>query len=75
MEALNKTMEAWHTLMYLQDEGKVRFIGVSNTYNPQMLSSLGEARKVQIVQNRWYEGNNWDKQVCDYCRIHSIHYQ
>lgn len=75
METVNRTMEAWRTLMELQDEGKVRLIGISNTYDPQLLSYLGEVRKVQVVQNRWYEGNNWDKQVFDYCRIHGIQYQ
>jgi len=47
----------------LQDEGKVRLIGVSNTYDVRILASLGKARKVQVVQNGWYEGNEWDQKV------------
>ena len=57
------TLEAWKALGQLQDEGKVRLIGVSNTYDVRILASLGKARKVQVVQNRWYEGNEWDQKV------------
>lgn len=61
--------------MKLQDEGKVRMIGLSNTYDVRILAALHKARKVQVVQNRWYEGNNWDKQIFNYCREHGIMYQ
>ena len=72
---IEQTLEAWHTLMKLQDEGKVRMIGVSNTYDVKILAALQKARKVQVVQNRWYEGNKWDKQVFNYCLQHEIMYQ
>lgn len=61
--------------MKLQDEGKVRMIGMSNTYDVKILAALQKARKVQVVQNRWYEGNKWDKQVFNYCHQHEIMYQ
>ena len=61
--------------MQLQDEGKVRMIGVSNTYDVRILNALCELRKVQVVQNRWYEGNDWDKDVCSYCLVRGIQYQ
>jgi len=58
--------------MKLQDEGKVRMIGISNTYDVKMLDALQKARKVQVVQNRWagYEGNKLDMhlQLFNYCR-------
>ena len=72
---IEQTLEAWHTLMKLQDEGKVRMIGMSNTYDVKILATLQKARKVQVVQNRWYEGNKWDKRVFDYCQQHEIMYQ
>ncbi|KIJ49690.1 hypothetical protein M422DRAFT_59353 [Sphaerobolus stellatus SS14] len=75
LETLGKTMDAWRTLMELQDNGKVKLIGLSNTYNTTILESLGELRKVQVVQNRWFEGNSWDKDVFKYCRDHDIMYQ
>jgi len=61
--------------MQLQDEGTVRLIGVSNTYDVRILQALQKARKVQVVQNRWYEGNNWDQKVFNYCKELGIMYQ
>jgi len=40
------------------------------------LEQLAEfGRPAQLVQNRWYEDNEWDKEVCRYCRDHGIQYQ
>jgi diketogulonate reductase-like aldo/keto reductase len=61
--------------MQLQDEGKVRLIGVSNTYDVRILQTLSKERKVQVVQNRWYEGNEWDQKVLSYCRESGVMYQ
>lgn len=72
---IEETLEAWRTLMKLQDEGKVRMIGMSNTYDVKIIAALQKLRKVQVVQNAWYEGNKWDKQVFNYCQQHEIIYQ
>jgi len=75
LPTIEQTLEAWNTLMELQDEGTVRLIGVSNTYDVRILQVLQKARKVQVVQNRWYEGNDWDQKVFNYCREFGIMYQ
>ncbi|KAF8971226.1 NADP-dependent oxidoreductase domain-containing protein [Flammula alnicola] len=75
LPTMEQTLEAWHALMKLQDEGKVRLIGVSNTYDVRILAALSKARKVQVVQNRWHEGNNWDQKVFNYCKELGIMYQ
>jgi diketogulonate reductase-like aldo/keto reductase len=75
LKTIEHTLEAWRALIALQDEGKVRMIGVSNTYDVKTIRALSRERKVQVVQNRWYEGNGWDKQVLNYCREHDIQYQ
>ncbi|GJJ06524.1 hypothetical protein Clacol_000716 [Clathrus columnatus] len=75
LNTLKETIEAWRTLMQLQDEGKTRVIGLSNAYDPRLIKSLHEIRKVQVVQNRWYEGNHWDKEVCRFCLEDGIQYQ
>jgi len=75
LQTLDRTVEAWRVLMSLQDEGKIRLIGVSNTYDVHVLQTLGQERKVQVVQNRWYQGNQWDKDVFKYCKDHDIQYQ
>lgn len=43
--------------MALQDCGKVKYIGVSNTYDIEALERDG-GRRVQVVQDRRFEGNN-----------------
>ncbi|KXN82707.1 NADPH-dependent conjugated polyketone reductase C2 [Leucoagaricus sp. SymC.cos] len=73
--SLDQTLEAWKTLSALQDEGKVKLIGVSNTYDIGVLATLCKVRKIQVVQNRWFEGNEWDKRVFRFCREHDIMYQ
>jgi diketogulonate reductase-like aldo/keto reductase len=72
---LEQTLEAWKALAQLQDEGKVRLIGISNTYDVKILAALDKSRKVQVVQNRWYEGNEWDQKVFSYCKENEIMYQ
>ena len=59
------------------DAGTVRTIGVSNTYDVRILERLARdtGRPVQVVQNRWFEGNGWDREVCRYCCEHGIQYQ
>ena len=71
------TLEAWSVLTSLQDQGKVRLIGVSNTYDVSTLEMLTErsGRKIDVVQNRWFEGNNWDAEVAGFCRTQGIHYE
>lgn len=77
MESLPRTITAWKALVSLQDSGKVKHIGVSNTYDVSVLEALEQktGRRVQIVQNRWYEGNQWDNQVWKYCQTNGIQYQ
>ena len=55
----------------------MRAIGVSNTYDVRVLERLARetGRPVQVVQNRWFEGNAWDREVCRYCRENGIQYQ
>jgi aryl-alcohol dehydrogenase-like predicted oxidoreductase len=59
----------------LKDAGKVGMIGVSNTYDVKILEALQKVRKVDVVQNRWYQGNDWDKEVCKFCIVNGIQYQ
>ena len=75
MDDLETTLSAWEVLVDLQDQGKVHKIGVSNTYDVETLERLGMEREVQIVQNRWHEGNHWDPAVFRYCKRKGIEYQ
>ncbi|KAK0448715.1 NADP-dependent oxidoreductase domain-containing protein [Armillaria borealis] len=75
LRTIQQTLEAWRVLITLQDEGKIRMIGVSNTYDVGVLRALGQERQVQVVQNRWYEGNAWDQDVVRYCKTNGVAYQ
>ncbi|TFY72121.1 hypothetical protein EVG20_g869 [Dentipellis fragilis] len=72
-----QTLEAWRTLATLQDEGKIRRIGLSNVYDEALLQRLGDesGRPVQIVQDRWYEGNGWDLPVLEWCHRNGAQFQ
>lgn len=75
LRTIDANLEAWRVLIAAQDDGTVRKIGISNVYDVRVLVALGQLRKVQIVQNRWYEGNNWDREVWQYCKDNDIEYQ
>ena len=77
LDTYAKTLEAWRVLASFQDDGRVRVIGLSNTYDPTLLARLGEdsGRAVQVVQNRWYELNSWDREVVEWCRANAAQYQ
>ncbi|KAH9961320.1 Aldo/keto reductase [Russula dissimulans] len=77
LETYVKTLEAWRVLVGFQDEGRVRVIGLSNAYDPSLLARLGKdsGRAVQVVQNRWYERNGWDRRVVEWCRANGAQYQ
>ncbi|KAI6021524.1 NADP-dependent oxidoreductase domain-containing protein [Pisolithus microcarpus] len=57
LRTMDATLEAWSALIAAQDAGTVHKIGISNVYDARVLVALGQLRKVQVVQNRWYEGN------------------
>ncbi len=71
------TLTAYRTLLDAQQEGKVRMLGISNCYDVQELSWLWKETggKVDVVQNRWYQGNGWDKEVYEFCKETGIRYQ
>jgi diketogulonate reductase-like aldo/keto reductase len=77
MRTYAETLDAWRVLIGLQDEGKARAIGISNVYDAAVLEKLGRdaGRKVQVVQDRWYEGNGWDRDVVEWCQRNGVQYQ
>ncbi|KAF8305856.1 Aldo/keto reductase [Clavulina sp. PMI_390] len=77
LRTTHDTLEAWGELVALRDEGSVKLIGISNIYDPELLQNIWEVSGVKpdIVQNRWYSGNAWDRGVVDFCTEHSIHYE
>lgn len=50
---------------------------MSNTYDVETLQAVWDESGVKpdIVQNRWHQGNGWDKSVVSFCKESSIHYE
>ncbi|KAG8735203.1 hypothetical protein FRC10_010885 [Ceratobasidium sp. 414] len=69
-----RTKQAWSALCDLRNEGVVKRIGLSNTYDVETLRMLHALGKIDVVQNRWYEGNAWDREVVAYCLGEGIVY-
>ncbi|MGH2704901.1 MAG: aldo/keto reductase family protein [Actinomycetota bacterium] len=57
-------LEAWRAMEALHDEGRTRFLGVSNVAPDQLAALLRHARvRPTFVQNRCYAQRGWDAPV------------
>lgn len=74
---LDLTMQAYRAMERAVDEGKVRFLGLSNTYEPQFFAAVyDQARhKPVVLQNRFYRDAGYDRDLRDICRQAGIRYQ
>jgi diketogulonate reductase-like aldo/keto reductase len=67
------TAFTWKTMSrYIPD--RVRHIGISNV-GVKDLVSISRYALPAVVQNRWHEGNQWDREVRALCRENGIVYQ
>lgn len=68
-------LEAWGEMIELHQQGRVRYLGVSNVTAEQLhLFCQGEV-KPRFVQNRCYARLGWDAQVRKVCKEHDVQYQ
>jgi diketogulonate reductase-like aldo/keto reductase len=60
--SVQQNTEAWKTLETFVADGKIKHLGISNIYQPSLLRKMIDFATVpvDIVQNRWWEGNGWD---------------
>lgn len=72
-----QTLEAWHALEALVDQGAVKTLGLSNCYALDQLSQLHGAARIKpvVLQNRFYRDSGYDRELRAYCRSHQIVYQ
>lgn len=72
-----KNMKVWRQFENAVDKKEVRQIGVSNFYDLKELKSLyNDARiKPAVVQNRFYQQTNWDKELRSWCATNGVIYQ
>jgi diketogulonate reductase-like aldo/keto reductase len=71
-----KDFQAWRAMEALAQDGRVRWLGVSNV-SLEQLAALYAAAKVppKFVQNRCYAQTRWDSAVRALCRTHDSVYQ
>jgi diketogulonate reductase-like aldo/keto reductase len=69
-------IEAWRAIEALANEGRTRFIGVSN-FTLEQLRELLQLAAVppRFLQNRCYAKKGWDRDVRLLCREHGVVYQ
>jgi len=68
--------ETWRAMEALHDEGRTRFLGVSNVTFEQLRELCVGARvPPRFVQNRCYASRGWDRRVRTYCAAEGILYQ
>lgn len=61
----------------LQQENKVKYLGVSNFYSPEYLKHLYEDAlvKPKFVQNRFYGETDFDNEIRKFCKKNDMIYQ
>ena len=77
MPTLTQTHAAWRALEAFVDTGQVRRLGISNCYRLDDLKGLHDGARIKpaVVQNRFYAGTNYDRDIRGYCDQHQIAYQ
>ncbi|MGK7943389.1 MAG: aldo/keto reductase, partial [Microcystaceae cyanobacterium] len=70
-------LKAWRTMERLYEQGEVRQLGISNCYELPLLKRLFTDAQIKpaIVQNRFYDQTNYDKELRIWCQEQGIIYQ
>ena len=70
-------MEVWQAMESLISNGGVTQLGLSNCYSLEELEALYNAASVKptVLQNRFYDETNYDREIRAFCREHGISYQ
>lgn len=70
-------LEIWSAFEDLVSQKKVRFIGLSNFYQPELVEFLYSTAKIKpsVIQNRFYGDSGYDKNIREFCNVHNIIYQ
>jgi len=68
--------ETWRAMEAIHDQGRTRFLGVSNvTFDQLRELCVGSRVRPRFVQNRCYASRGWDRRVRTYCAAEGILYQ
>ena len=74
---IENTLKAWRVFESFVNQGLVKQIGISNSYDPNLLPYLYEVSelKPKVLQNRFYQESGYDKQLRAFCIKNDITYQ
>jgi len=74
---LKTTLQVWTAMEDAVTNGYVRNLGISNCYDLTFLRMLWDAANVKpsVVQNRFYEQENWDRDLREFCLEKNMLYQ
>lgn len=70
-----KDIDAYNEIGKLLDEGRIKYLGVSNVSSEQLQLFCQMSHRPHFVQNRCYARTGWDSQVREICREHNVVYQ
>jgi diketogulonate reductase-like aldo/keto reductase len=72
-----QTIEAWQAMETIADAGGAKRLGISNCYDRRTLEALYGASRIKpsIVQNRFYEQTDYDRDIRQLCVARGIAYQ
>lgn len=77
MDRAEDTLTAWRAMEAAHDEGRVRQLGISNCYRPEVFEQLWAAARVKpaVLQNRLYRESGYDVELRAICRERGVAYQ
>lgn len=77
MSTMDETLRVWHVFESLVQQGGVLALGISNTYNIDVLRQLYDRALVKpsFLQNRFYAKSGYDKAIRHFCKEKGIRYQ
>lgn len=70
-------LEVWQAMERAFEGGAVKQLGISNCYDLATLEYLFDAAAVKpaVLQNRFYAGTHYDRDLRDFCRRHGSIYE
>lgn len=77
IESIQKTLQAYRVLESFVEDGYVKQIGLSNTYDFRFFEYIYDQAKIKpkVLQNRFYAQTNYDNELRIFCLDHDITYQ
>ena len=77
LNTFDRTIEVWNAMEEIHERSGAKVLGISNCYDLNTLKSLYETVSVKptILQNRFYQETDFDKDIRKWCLEKNIVYQ